>query len=87
MDQLQVLRAKVSTLSAEIVQLQQLNRQYRHQDRPGTEAQVAHGKRQERLLEIQQELTQILRLGGRVRTVEQMKEQHRSRPFLIKKAS
>lgn len=87
MDHLQVLQEKVSSLRAEIVELQQLNSQYRREERPDTEAQVAHGNRQERLLEIQQELTQISRLSGRVRSVEQMKEQHRSRPFLIKKAS
>ena len=50
------------------------------------EAQIAHVRRLERLQEIQQELAQLADLGRRVRSVEQMKEQHRSRPFL-KKAS
>ena len=87
MDHLEVLREKVATLRVEIVQLQELNERYRRQPRPDAQAHFAHGQRQERLQEIQQELTQIARLGGRLRSVEQMKEQHRSRPFLVKKAS
>jgi len=87
MDHLEVLREKVATLRAEIVQVQELNEQYRRQPRPDAQAHFAHGERHERLQEIQQELTQIARLGGRLRSVEQMKEQHRSRLFLVKKAS
>lgn len=87
MEHLDVLREKVATLRAEIVQLQELNQQYRRQPRPDAQAHFAHGERQQRLLEIQQELTQIARLGGRLRSVEQMKEEHRSRPYLVKKAS
>lgn len=87
MDHLEVLREKVATLRAEIVQLQELNQQYRRQPRPDAQAHFSHGQRQDRLQEIQQELTQIARLGGRIRSVEQMKEQHRSRPYLVKKAS
>ena len=87
MDHLEVLREKVATLRVEIVQLQELNERYRRQQRQDTDAQVAHGQRQQRLLVIQQELTQLARLGGRVHSVEQMKEQHRARPFLVKKAS
>jgi hypothetical protein len=87
MDHLEVLRQKVATLRAEIVQLQELNQQYRRQYRADTEAQVAHGQRQQRLLAIQQELTQLARLGGRVRSIEEMKDQHRSRPYLATKAS
>lgn len=87
MDHLEVLREKVATLRVEIAQLQELNERYRRQLRPDVQAHFAHGKRQDRLQEIQQELTQIARLGGRLRSVEQMKEQHRSRPFPIKKAS
>jgi len=79
MDHLEVLREKVAALRAEIVQLQGLNEQYRRQPRQDTEAQVAHGQRQQRLLEIQQELTQLSDLGRRVRSVQEMKEQHRSR--------
>jgi len=87
MDHLEVLSEKVATLRAEIVQLHELSQQYRRQTQPNAQAHYAHGQRQERLLEIQQELTQIARLGGRLRSVEQMKEQHRSRPDFVKKAS
>jgi len=87
MDHLEVLREKVATLRAEIVQLQELNEQYRRQPRPDAQAHSARGQRQDRLQEIQQELTQIARLGGRLRSVEQMKEQHRYRPYVVKKVS
>ena len=86
MDHLTVLREKIALLRSEIAQLLELNEQYRHEGRNETEAQIAHGQRHQRLLAIQQELAQLANLGGRVRSVEQMKEQHRSRPFL-KKAS
>jgi hypothetical protein len=84
MDHLEVLREKIALLRAEIAQLQELNDQYRREGRHDTEAQIAHGQRHERLQAIQQELAQLANLGGRVRPVEQMKEQHRSRPFLNK---
>jgi hypothetical protein len=87
MDHLEVLREKVATLRVEIVQLQELNEAYRRQHRPDGQAHFAHGQRQERLQEIQQELIQIARLGGRLRSVEQMKEQLRSDPYLVKKVS
>ena len=87
MDHLEVLREKVATLRGEIVQLQELNERYRRQPRLDAQAHFAHGQRQDRLQEIQQELTQIARLGGRLRSVEQMKEQHRSRPYFVKKVS
>jgi hypothetical protein len=87
MDHLEVLREKVATLRVEIVQLQELNERYRRQSRPDAQDHFAHGQRQDRLQEIQQELTQIARLGGRLRSVEQIKEQHRSRPYLGKKVS
>lgn len=87
MDHLEVLREKVASLRAEILQLQEWNQQYRRQDRLDTEAHVAHGQRHGRLLEIQQELAQLARLGEQVRSIEQMKAKHRSRPFLAKRAS
>jgi len=87
MNHLAVLRKKIGSLRAEIAQLQELNDRYWLRGGNDTQAQVAHGQRHERLQQIQQELTQLVGLGGRVRSVEQMKEQHRSRPFLIKKAS
>lgn len=87
MDHLAVLRRKVGRLRAEIAQLQELNDRYWLRGRNETQAQVAHGQRQERLQAIQQELTQLVDLGQRVRSVEQMKEPHRAHPYLIKKAS
>ena len=88
MDYLAVLREKIGRLRDEIAHLQNLNAQYRRagtQGRNETEAQIAHGQRHERLEAIQQELAQIAGLG--LRSVEQMKAQHRSRPYLLKKVS
>ena len=87
MDHVEALREKVGRLRVEIAQIQELNKQYRLQGRNGAGAQVAHGQRQERLQAIQQELAQLALLGSRVRSVEEMKERHRSRPHLVKKAS
>ena len=87
MDHLAVLREKIGSLRAEIAQLQELNDRYWLRGGNDTQAQVAHGQRQERLQAIQQELVQLAELGRRVRSVEQMKEQHRSRPYLVNKAS
>ena len=87
MDHLAVLHDKIGSLRAEIAQLQELNDRYWLRRGNGPQAQVAHGQRQERLQEIQQELTQLADLGRRVRSAEQMKEQHRSRPYLVNKAS
>ena len=87
MDHLEVLREKITRLRAEIAQLQELNEQYRREGRNETEAQIAHGQRHERLIAIQQELAKVADLGRRVRSVEQIKDQHRARPFLVNKAS
>ena len=87
MDHLAVLRRKVGRLRSEIAQLQELNDRYWFRGRYDTQAEVAHRQRHERLQAIQQELAQLADLGRRVHSIEQMKEQHRSRPFLIKKAS
>jgi hypothetical protein len=90
MDHLAVLREKIGILRAEIAHLQELNEQYRRsgsQDRNRTEAQVAHGQRLERLQEIQKELAQLANLGRRVLSVEERKEEHRSRLHLVNKAS
>jgi FtsZ-binding cell division protein ZapB len=86
MDHLEVLRAKIALLRAEIAELKGKNEQYRRDPGQDLQAQFAHGQRHERLQEIQQELTQLANLGGR-RSVDQAKEQHRSRPYLIHKAS
>lgn len=85
MDHLEVLRDKIALLRTEIAQLQELNDQYRREGRHDTQARVAHGQRQERLQGIQQELAQLADLGRRVRSVEQMKEQHRAR--IVKQGS
>ena len=85
MDHLAVLREKIGSLRAEIAQLQELNDRYWLRRGNDPQAQVAHGQRHERLEAIQQELAQIAGLG--LRSVEQMKDQHRSRPFLLKKVS
>jgi len=87
MDHLEVLREKIKRLRAEIGQIQELNQQYRLQGRNGAEAQVAHGQRQERLQAIQQDLVQLASLGRKVQSVAEMKERHRSRLHLVKKAS
>ena len=87
MDHLEVLREKIALLRAEIAQLQELNDRYWLRDGNDTQAQVAHGQTHERLEQIQQELNQLADLGRRVRSVEQMKEQHRARSYPVKKAS
>jgi hypothetical protein len=87
MDHLEVLREKVGRLRLEIAQIQELNEQYRRQDRNGADAQVAHGQRHERLQAIQQELAQLAALGRKVESIEEMKEKHRSRMHLVKKVS
>ena len=87
MDHLAVLREKIGGLRAEIADLQELNNQYRRQSHPDTEAQVAHGRRHERLEAIRQELAQLANLGQRVLSMEQRKEEHRSRLNPGKKAS
>jgi hypothetical protein len=87
MDHLEVLREKIGRLRLEIAQIQESNEQYRRQDRNETDAQVAHGQRHERLQAIQQELAQLADLGRKVRSVEELKEKHRSRLHLVKKVS
>jgi hypothetical protein len=60
---------------------------YSREVRNGEEAHVVHGKRQERLLAIQQELIQLANLGHKLVSVEEMKEKHRSRLHLVRRAS
>jgi hypothetical protein len=83
MDHLEVLREKIARLRAEIAAIQESNQEYRLREWLETEAQVAHGERQERLLGIQQELAQVADLGRRVLSVEKMKERNRARMHLI----
>src|SRR5256885_16791917 len=82
MEHLEVLREKIAGLRSEIAQLQELNERYRRERGQDASAHVAHGQRQERLLEIQQELTLLARLGGRGHSGEEMKGQQRSRLLL-----
>ena len=84
MDHLRVLREKIERLRVEIADIQELNEQFRRGGRNGTEAQVAHGQRHERLQAIQHELSQLADLGRRVHSTEVMKEKHRSRLHLVK---
>lgn len=83
MDHLEVLREKIARLRAEIVHIHALNQEYRLRQGNGTEAQVAHGQRHERLQAIQQELAQVRDLGRRVLSVEKMKEKSRGRLHLV----
>jgi hypothetical protein len=87
MDHLAVLREKIGDLRAEIADLKELNDQYRRQARHETEAQIAHGRRHERLEAIRHELAQLANLGRKVLSMEQRKEEHRSRLHVVKKAS
>jgi hypothetical protein len=84
MDHLGVLRKKIGRLRVEIADIQALNEQFRQKDGNGTEDQVAHGRRHERLQAIQQELVQLADLGRKVHSAEEMKEKHRSRLHLLK---
>ena len=87
MDHLEVLREKIGSLRAEIAGIQELNELYRREGRHEPQAQVAHIQRQERLQAIQQELSQLAGLGRRVLTIEERKEEHRSRLNPVKQAS
>jgi hypothetical protein len=87
MDHLEVLREKIGRLRSEIAEIKALNDQYRLGHGKSTEAQVAHGQRQERLQEIQEELLQLASLGRKVLSIEERKEEHRSRMHLVKQAS
>ena len=87
MDHLEVLREKIGRLRAEIAHIQELNEQYLCQDRNERDGDIAHSQRHERLQAIQQELAQLAELGRKVRSAEEMREKHRSRLHLVKKAS
>jgi len=87
MDHIEVLREKIASLRDEIAQIKELNEQHRRHSRNQQEAQIAHGQRLERLQQIQQELSQLAGLGRRVLSIEERKEEHRSRLNLANKAS
>lgn len=84
MDHLLVLRDKIGRLREEIAEIQTLNEQFRRYGRNGADAQVARGKRNERLQAIQNELVRLADLGRKVVSTEQMREKQRTRLHLIK---
>jgi len=87
MDHLEVLREKIGRLRAEIAHIQELIEQNLRRDRSEKDGEIAHSQRHERLQAIQQELAQLADLGRKVRSAEEMREKHRSRLHLVKRAS
>ena len=83
MDHLLALREKVSQLREEIADIQKVNEQFRLDGSHGTDAQVAHGQRSERLQAIQQELVRLANLSRKVISAEEMREKHRARLHLV----
>jgi hypothetical protein len=83
MDHLLVLRDKIGRLREEIADIQRLNEQFRRDGWNGADAQIAHGKRNERLRSIQHELVQLAELGREFVLTEQMREKHRTRLHLV----
>jgi hypothetical protein len=84
MDHLVVLRDKIGRLREEIADIQQLNEHFRRDGWKSADAQVAHGRRNERLQAIQHELVRLADLGRKVVSTEQMRENHRTRLHLVK---
>ena len=84
MDHVEVLREKIARLRAEIAHIQELNQEYRLRGSNGTDAQVAHGQRHERLQAIQQELAQVSDLGRKLHSIDKMKEKNLARLHLVK---
>src|SRR6266568_4083208 len=66
MDHLGVLRDKIGRLREEIADIQELNKQFRHDGWNGADAQVAHEDRNEWLQAIEHELVKLADLGRRV---------------------
>ena len=90
MDHIEVLREKIGRLRGEIAHLMELHAEYRSAGKQGSheiQAQIAHGQRQERIQAIQQELAQLADLGRRVLSIEERKDEHRSRLHVVKNAS
>lgn len=83
MDHLLALREKIGHLREEIADIQKLNEQFRHDGGHGSDAQVAHGQRSERLQAIQQELVRLAQLSRKVISAEEMREKHRTRLHLV----
>jgi hypothetical protein len=83
MDHLLALREKIGNLREEIADIQSLNEQFRRDSWKSVEAQAAHGKRNERLQAIQQELLRLAQLSRKVISAEEMREKHRTRLHLV----
>jgi hypothetical protein len=86
MDHLRVLQERIGNLRAEIAQIDELNQQYRLRKANGTGDMVAHGQRHERLQDIQKELGRLAALGRSIVSVNQVRENNRTRLQLIKKS-
>lgn len=86
MDHIELLLEKIASLRYEIAQIKELNYEPPRRGK-NPEDHIAHGQRLERLQQIQQELAQLAGLSQRVLSVEERKEEHRSRLHLVKKAS
>jgi hypothetical protein len=86
MDHLDVLLQKIEQLRSEIADIRLLNQQDRLR-RNGAETYFAHVKRHERLQDIQLELVKLANLGSKVHSVEEIKEENRSRKPVVKRAS
>jgi len=84
MDHLGVLRDKIGRFRKEIADIQELNDEFRRAVRNGRLAQIAHGRRHERLQAIQRQLVQLADLGRRAVSTEEMKEKRRSRRRVVK---
>jgi hypothetical protein len=86
MDHLRVLQERIGNLRAEIAHIHELNQQYRLRKANGTGDMVAHGQRHERLQDIQKELGRLAALGRSIVSVNQVRENSRTRLQLIKKS-
>jgi hypothetical protein len=87
MDHIEVLREKIARLRSEIADIQALNDRHRFGGQHGAEAQIAHVQRQERLQGIQEELIQLSNLSHKALSIEQIRENHRSRLLRVKRVS
>jgi hypothetical protein len=82
MDHIGVLREKIGRLRMEIADIQELNQQFRCDDRSGAGDQIGRG--QERLQAIQHERLQLADFGRTAVSTEQTKEKHGSGQHPIK---
>lgn len=72
MDHIRALREKIGRFRAEIARIQELSNEYRRRKEYGAEAQVAQGRRHDRLQAIQSDLAQLAELGRKVRSPEKL---------------